>query len=145
VEGLDRSLVLDPHAQAAQVGVVTVGGERGDPVGPGGERGQHRGPRLAGLEQLGAVRSGVRDSAHADQAPGVERAAAGDAGHQAVLLGQRGKQARALLGHVSILRSLHDACERPVDVDQDRGATRVVGQGPQDLGHSFGRGRGHAA
>jgi hypothetical protein len=138
----DRLLVLEPHAQLAQVLRVVVAGEVLDAPRPGLELAVHLGGDRAGPQDLRAVRAEVGDRAERNDAAGVGGAAARHAGHDAVALGDLDERPAGGLRHVRVVRVLHDRREHAVDVEQDGRALRVVLQRAQELVEGGGLG-GH--
>ena len=125
VEGHDRALVLDPHAQRAQLRGVALARERLDLRQEAGEVRHHARLRAVRLEQLRAVEAGVLDPAHAHQPPHVGRRAARDAGHPGVATRQPPEQQRGLVRHLRVLRALDDRRERAVHVEEESRARGV--------------------
>ena len=134
VQRHDRPLVLDPDAEQPEVALVAGQDELLDARSPVRERRENRGLRLAGLEQLGAVRARVGDRADADQPARLGGRAPGDAGDEGVAASQRTQQPRRLLRHLRILGAAHDRRQRAVDVEQDPGARRVCRDWLERLG-----------
>jgi Sulfite exporter TauE/SafE len=74
------------------------------------------------------VRPHVAHAVHADETPRVLTRAAADEGDECVPTGETLDLAASLLGDGRLVRSLHDRRERPVDVEQDCGSIRRLGE-----------------
>ena len=133
VQRRDRLLVLQPHAQLAQILGEVLVGEVLDAARPrlqlavelGGDRARH--------QHLRAVRAQVGDRAERDDPAGVGGAPAGHAGDHAVAARDLDQRPPGALGHVRVVGVQNDRRQHAVDVEQDGGALRVGLQWPQQL------------
>src|SRR5205814_9342196 len=74
----------------------------------------------------------------ADHTPRVVAPAAGDRGHEPVLLREPLQLAARLRRHRRVLRPLDDRGEHAVDVEEDRGPLRLGREPPKELRRSHG-------
>jgi hypothetical protein len=90
------------------------------------------------------VRARVGDPAHPHEPAGVRRGAARDARNAAVAARECREEAGRAVGHLGVAGALHDRGERAVDVAQDGGALRRLGERPKRGRERLGRGGWHA-
>ena len=126
VEGDDRSLVLDPNPPPAQVGGVGLSPELVDPPRPVLDAWIEHRFRPARAKQLRSMGPQVGDRPDRHHGTRLGGAAAADARHDLVSPGDLDQQDSGLLGHPRLCCVLHNRSERPVDVEQDRGARGVL-------------------
>ena len=141
MEGGDCLLVLRAHAQALVGGGVDAGGEGAYALAPRGELGvelRAGGPRT---QQLPAVVAHVGDRPDCDDLARGRCAAAADAAHEPVALGDLDQERTGGLGNVGVVGVAHDRGKRAVDVEQHGGAGGIGTQRLQCL-HKRGGG-GH--
>ena len=92
-----------------------------------------------GLEHLRAVRAEVGDRPQRDDPPRVRGPAPADAGDDAVALGHVDQRPPRRLGHVRVVRMLHDRRQHAVHVEQHRRAPRLRLERPQEFLQGGGR------
>jgi hypothetical protein len=142
VQGLDRSLVLRPQAEAGKLRAVERRHEVPGPRLAALERGVESRCLVPGQQQLEPVVPRVGDRVDPDHAPRVLRPPSGHAADQAVALAQPAKQQRGVLRHRRLLGPLDDRRQRAVDVGEDRRPGRVGAQRLQQGGAGVAVGRG---
>jgi uncharacterized protein len=85
-------------------------------------------PAVGVGSQLEAVRADVTHSGDADESPRVLSCASADAGDQGVPVREPGNLSAGLVRHPRVLGPRNDRGQRPVDIEEDRGALRRLGK-----------------
>jgi Sulfite exporter TauE/SafE len=104
------------------------------PVDPVGERAELVSPAAGLRRELQSVRADVADAFDTDHPPRVVARPAADRRDERIPAREPPNLGASRIRHACILRSSHDRSERPVHVQQDRRASRLLGKAVE-VGH----------